>query len=70
MSTSRDKLHLILFFFLILFIIVALAIESVSYMEDTWNFLVDLLSCNSFVLFILASFILSLLLIHIRYSLY
>ena len=50
-------------------IIVALTTETVQ-PKDTSEFLVDLLSYNSFVLLKLISFKLSLLLIHVRYSLY
>ena len=50
-------------------IIVALTTETI-YPKDTSEFLVHLLSYNSFVLLILISFTLSLLLIHVKYSLY
>ena len=50
-------------------IIVALTVETVK-LKDNSEFLVDLLSCNSFVLLILIRFTLNLLLIHARYSLY
>ena len=50
-------------------IIVALTTETLK-PKDTSEFLVDLLSYNSFVLLKLISFKLSLLLIHVRCSLY
>ena len=49
----------------------ALLIETVFIeLKDIQEFLVDLLSYDSFVLLILISSTLSLLLIHVRYSLY
>ena len=66
-ATSTNKLHFILLFLKVLSIIVALTIETVfSYLKDR-SFLVDILSCNLFVLLMLISFTLILLLIHVKY---